>query len=404
MKDSKNMPKYEEPWESNKGKADAKPSTLRGVLEVLRSGRVSLMVMCGLVLLWLFYVTCTTYIGPGEFGIKQVLYSPFGLFGPMGTQNKVYETGIHHQFPTMEKILVFPKTIQVLTMRDEADSREKVSENISSTDEQFSRIAKAAYIQTSDGFYVKMDTSILYRIEDPVKLVNMVGAGKLYEDNGILPVAENAIKMRLGALQPEDFFEAKVRVAKLDEARDLMNEKLRPMGLKVEHVMARYPHLHPDVAARVEENNMQKQTKLLNISLTAQAAAEAELAKVVNEGTAAKGVALQKGKAYQIQRAAEMELYERTRKAEGDKIRKMAEAQKAELLNEAYRGAGSEVMLGMKMAANLTNLDSILVPAGGANGFNPLDIQSIMRLFSIGSTNQGGSSSPGNQQSAAANQ
>jgi hypothetical protein len=82
-----------------------------------------------------------------------------------------------------------------------------------------------------------------------------------------------------------------------------------------------------------------------------------------------------------------MELYERTRKAEGDKIRKMAEAKKAELLNEAYRGAGSEIMLGMKMAANLTNLESILVPAGGANGFNPLDVQSIMRLFSIGSTN-----------------
>jgi regulator of protease activity HflC (stomatin/prohibitin superfamily) len=252
----------------------------------------------------------------------------------------------------------------------------------------YTRIVKAAYIQTSDGFYVKMDTSILYRIEDPVKLVNMVGAGKLYEDNGILPVAENAIKVRLGTLQPEDFFDAKTRVAKLDEARDLMNEKLKPMGLKVMHVLARYPHLHPDVAARVEENNMQKQTKLLNVSLTAQAGAEADLAKVVNEGMAAKGVALQKGKAYQIQRTSETELYERTKKAEGDRVRKMAEARKAELLNEAYRGAGSEIMLGMKMASNLTNLDTILVPAGGSNAFNPLDVQSLMRLFSIGSTNQ----------------
>ena len=344
--------------------------------------------MAGLLALWVFYLTCTTYIGPGEFGIKQVLYSPFGLFGPMGTQNKIYETGIHHQFPTMEKILRFPKTIQVLTMRDDPDPKEKITETISATDEKFTRIVKAAYIQTSDGFYVKMDTSILYCIEDPVKLVNMVGAGKLYEDNGILPVAENAIKVRLGTLQPEDFFDAKIRVAKLDEARDLMNEKLQPMGLKVKHVLARYPHLHPDVAARVEENNMQKQTKLLNVSLTAQAAAEAELAKVVNEGTAAKGVALQKGKAYQIQRASEKELYERTKKAEGDKIRKMAEARKAELLNEAYRGAGSDMMVGMKMAGNLTNLETILVPAGGPNAFNPLDVQSLMRLFSIGSTNQ----------------
>jgi regulator of protease activity HflC (stomatin/prohibitin superfamily) len=382
------MPKYDETWERNKTQPAAKGAALRGLLDLFRSTRVSLIVMGGLLVLWLFYLTCTTYIGPGEFGIKQVLYSPFGLFGPMGTQKTVYETGIHHQFPTMEKILRFPKTIQVLTMRDAPDSREKITETISSTDELYTRIVKAAYVQTSDGFYVKMDTSILYRIEDPVKLVNMVGAGKLYEDNGILPVAENAIKVRLGTLQPEDFFDAKTRVAKLDEARDLMNEKLKPMGLKVEHVLARYPHLHPDVAARVEENNMQKQTKLLNVSLTAQAAAEADLAKVVNEGTAAKGVALQKGKAYQIQRTSETELYERTKKAEGDKVRKMAEARKAELLNEAYRGAGSEIMLGMKMASNLTNLDTILVPAGGSNAFNPLDVQSLMRLFSIGSTNQ----------------
>ena len=379
------MPKLDESWDSNKNKP---PAGRSGLFDLLRSNQISLIVMGGLFAVSAFYLTCTTYIGPGEFGVKQVLYSPFGLFGPMGTQNRIYETGIHHQFPTMEKILRFPKTIQVLTMRDDPDPRQKVTETISENDEKFTRLVKAAYIQTSDGFYVKMDASILYCIEDPVKLVNMVGAGKLYEDNGILPIAENAIKVRLGTLQPEDFFDAKIRVAKLDEARDLMNEKLRPMGLKVKHVLARYPHLHPDVAARVEENNMQKQTKLLNVSLTAQAAAEAELAKVVNEGTAAKGVALQKGKAFQIQRTSEMELYERTKRAEGDKIRKVAEATKAEMLNEAYRGAGSDMLVGMKMAANLTNLDNILVPAGGANAFNPLDVQSLMRLFSIGSTNQ----------------
>ena len=182
-----------------------------GLVDLLRGNRVSLIVMCGLLALSFFYLTCTTYIGPGEFGIKQVLYSPFGLFGPMGTQNTIYETGIHHQFPTMEKILRFPRTIQVLTMRDDPDPKQKVTETISATDEKFTRVVKAAYIQTSDGFYVKMDASILYCIEDPVKLVNRVGAGKLYEDNGILPVAENAIKVRLGTLQPEDFFDAKTR-------------------------------------------------------------------------------------------------------------------------------------------------------------------------------------------------
>jgi regulator of protease activity HflC (stomatin/prohibitin superfamily) len=358
------------------------------ITEALRGNTLSIGAIVGTVVVALFFATCTTYVGPGEFGIKQVLYSPFGLFGPMGTQNKVYQTGIHHQFPTMEKILRFPKTIQVLTMRDPENGGrgDREAESMTATDERFTRIVKAAYIQTSDGFFVKMDTSILYCIEDPVKLVNMVGAGKLYEDNGILPVAENAIKTRLGSLQPEDFFDAKIRVVKLDEARNLMNEKLQPMGIKVKHVLARYPHLHPDVAARVEENNLQKQTRLLNISLTAQSAAEAALAQVVNEGTAAKSVALRQGSAYQIERSSQMELYERTKRAEGDKIRKMAEAEKAEMLNNAYQGAGSEMMVGMKMAANLTNLDTILVPAGGADAFNPMNIEGLMRLFSITNT------------------
>ena len=94
------MPKLDESWDSNKSKATASGA---GPLGLFRSNRISLIVMGGLLALWAFYLTCTTYIGPGEFGVKQVLYSPFGLFGPMGTQNRIYETGIHHQFPTMRR-------------------------------------------------------------------------------------------------------------------------------------------------------------------------------------------------------------------------------------------------------------------------------------------------------------
>src|SRR5256885_12804278 len=152
------MPKFDESWDSNKNKP---PASRFGLFDLLRTNRISLIVMGGLFILWVFYLTCTTYVGPGEFGIKQVLYSPFGLFGPMGTQKKIYETGIHHQFPTMEKILRFPKTVQELTMRDDPDHRQKVTETISATDEKFTRLVKAAYIQTSDGFYVKDRKSVV---------------------------------------------------------------------------------------------------------------------------------------------------------------------------------------------------------------------------------------------------
>ena len=356
---------------------------------IFRENRLSILLIVVFFVSLMFIGTCTTYIHPGEFGIKQVLYSPMGVFGPMGTQNKVYSTGIHHQFPTMEKILTFPKEVQVLTLRSDSANQGE-GEQMSATDGSFTRLAKAAHIQTSDGFYVDLDVTILYCIEDPVKLVNMVGAGKLYEDNGILPVAENAIKIRLGSLEPEDFFNPATREAKLEEARVLMNEKLLPMGMRVQHVLARYPHLHPDVAAKVEENNLQKQTKLLNMSLTAQSAAEASLAQVVNVGLADKSVALQQGTAYQTEKNSAMERYSRSKRAEGDKVRRLAEARKAELINEAYRGAGSETLVGMQMAQNLTNLDYVLVPIGGVGAFNPLNLESTLQLFSIAATNNPG--------------
>jgi hypothetical protein len=43
-----------------------------------------------------------------------------------------------------------------------------------------------------------------------------------------LPIAENASKSASALFSPEDFFDAKIRVAKLDEARDLMNESFGP--------------------------------------------------------------------------------------------------------------------------------------------------------------------------------
>src|SRR5690349_13858756 len=140
------MPKQNESWEGNKNNPLNTVNLRSNLLALLRSTRASLLVIVSAVVLCLFYTTCTTYIGPGEFGIKQVLYSPFGLFGPMGTQKVVYETGIHHQFPTMEKILRFPKTIQVLTMRD-AEITSKEAENMTATDQRYTRIVKAAYIQ-----------------------------------------------------------------------------------------------------------------------------------------------------------------------------------------------------------------------------------------------------------------
>jgi len=86
----------------------------------------------------------------------------------------------------MEKILRFPKRFSADHARQSRLS-EKITETISETDEQFTRIVKRRLHSDIDGFMLKWTLRpLLHR--GSCKLVNRVGAGKLYEDNGILPV------------------------------------------------------------------------------------------------------------------------------------------------------------------------------------------------------------------------
>ncbi|MGD9974665.1 MAG: hypothetical protein AB7S77_16515 [Desulfatirhabdiaceae bacterium] len=48
-----------------------------------------------------------------------------------------------------------------------------------------------------------VDVSMLYHIKDPYLVFTTIGPGKLYEDNGIIPKAEPALKETLGKLTTE---------------------------------------------------------------------------------------------------------------------------------------------------------------------------------------------------------
>ena len=321
------------------------------------------------------YSVCTCYVKPNEFGVMQVDVSPLGLFGRQGIHTNVYNTGIHIQVPGLQKIHKFPKDLQVLTLKPDPHSAESAY--------RFITYANPAHIQTSDGFYIDLDVSIIYRITNPYQVITSVGAGKLYEDNGLIPKAEPMLKETMGKLKPEDFFNSTLRAEKQEEARLALNNLLREKGIAVEHVLVRYPKYHPDVQARIEGRNLQEQTRHANMAKAKEAAADAELKRVVEEGKALVSIKLTNGTVYAARRRAEMQSYERIKKSEADKLNKLAEAAKSKLINEAYQGPGADRLVGMEMADILKGLETILVPAGGEKGFNPLDMESLMRSFQI---------------------
>ncbi len=355
----------------------------RGAPAFLREGGWRQLLPAGLPLLLflilafigVLYATCTQYIRPDEFAVKQVDVPVPLLTGAAGIHSNVFNTGVHFLMPGCEKFLVFPKSIRAVTLRSSQRSSEEK--------EEFVRLEDAAHIQTSDGFFINLDVSILYRVIDPYRVVKEFGAGVLYEQNGIVFQAEPTLKSTMGTLRPEDFFNAAKRVAKQDETRDRFNEFLQPRGLKVEHVLIRYPQYHEAVQARIEARNIQEQTKQKNTMEATLAEATGGLNEVMKQGEASLSMKMMEGSNYVTRMTALMEAYRRQRSSEANRVIALAEAEKQRLVNDAYQGPGSERLIGLEWAKVLGGLEAIVLESGGPNGFNPLNLDSLMKQLKI---------------------
>ena len=304
------------------------------------------------------------YVEPNEVAIKQV---KIGL--NRGIQKQVYTTGLHFMIPGMHMFHVFPKDLQVFeltSIQTSASSR---------------FIDKSAHIQTSDGFFVDVDVSVIFRIEDPLKVIETIGPGELYFINGILPKTEPALKETLGTLTTEEFYNPYLRVEKMNEARDVLAAELKEKGISVEQVLVRYFKYSREIQRNIEEKKLKDQLIFKNRAEARAATQGAQLEKIIEEGEAIIKIELEKGNAYRITRKAEQELYARKKEAQGNLLVKKAEAYKTKLKNRALKGLGSENLVGLEMAKVLEGVQVIVLPSDGVHGVNPLNLEKTRVMF-----------------------
>ena len=312
----------------------------------------------------LFFV----YVEPDEYGIKVVRV---GL--NRGVQKEVYHAGLTFVLPFgLQQMYRLPKGIQVLELT-----------NYPETAGSTARKDRAAHIQTSDGFFVDVDVSILYHIKDPYLIFTTIGPGTLFEDNGIIPKAEPALKETLGKLTTEEFYNSPMRVQKAEEAKQNLNAELNVKGIEVDQVLVRYFIYSPEIQKNIEAKKLQDQMVFTNQSAARAAKEEAELKKIVQEGMVIAAVEIENGKAYVTRKIAEKDLYARKIKAHADLQVKLAEAEKVRLKNDALKGIGSERMVALKMADIYKGLDMIILPSDGPQGVNPLNLQNALQLFDV---------------------
>jgi regulator of protease activity HflC (stomatin/prohibitin superfamily) len=331
------------------------------------SGKINIL-LAAVVLIFVCYNLFFVYVQPDEYGIKVVRV---GL--NRGVQKQVYQAGLTFVLPFgLQQMYRLPKGIQVLELT-----------NFPETAAVTARKDRAAHIQTSDGFFVDVDVSMLYHIKDPYLVFTTIGPGTLFEDNGIIPKAEPALKETLGKLTTEEFYNSPMRVEKAEEAKQNLNAELKVKGIEVDQVLVRYFIYSPEIQKNIEAKKLQDQMVFTNQSAARAAKEEAELKKIVQEGKVIAAVEIENGKAYVTRKIAEKDLYARKIKANADLQVKLAEAEKVRLKNEALKGIGSERMVALKMADVYQGLDVIILPSDGPHGVNPLNLDNTLQLFDV---------------------
>src|SRR5205085_10918633 len=99
----------------------------------------------------------------------------------------------------------------------------------------------------------------------------------------------------------------------------------------------------------------------------------------VAEGKAQQEVELERGRAEVQKLNAQADLYKRKKAAEGKLQVELAEAKGTQLENAALQGAGSENLVGLKMADVMRGVRALVVPSDGKDGMNPPDLASTLR-------------------------
>lgn len=338
------------------------PPLKRGPLRGPVAGAVAGAVLIGAAALWFSF---TQYVEPDQFAVKQVYFGP-----QQGVGESVYGPGLHFVLPGYERLHVFPRDMQILDLNDGHGS--------SVIPDGDGLTAAPIRIQTSEGYQVTVDITMLYRVVDPYTVLTKVGTGRLYESKVVLRRSDKILRQTLGQLNAEDFYSDTVRMQAAEEARKLLQEDLDDWGIQVWAVLVRDYTYDDRYQEAIEQRKIQDQTVFKNQAEAVAAEREAERQRVLAEGKATVDVEGERGRAEVRKIAADADLYYRQRIAEGDLLVALAEAEGTKLENAALRVPGATNIVGIEMAKALDGTEVIIVSTTGQGAMNPLDLDALL--------------------------
>jgi regulator of protease activity HflC (stomatin/prohibitin superfamily) len=306
-------------------------------------------------------------VNQGEVGVKTRM---FPITGKQGVAAKGYGPGMYFILPFAEKMDIFNGRVQKLELTAKSEEGDRKGKD-------------DVYVQTSDGTYIYVDATLLFRINRDKAPLLLKSLGHKYLTLKVRPEFIAVLKYKLGQLKAEDFYNAKVREGKITEVKEELNKRFANNGIEVIQVLIRDYHYKSGFENAIQKRKLADQLALLNHSKAKASEQASEQAKVEAMGEAMAKVEIERGKAEAEKIRAEAKAYVEIKKAEALKLVKLAEANGDKLIEKAMQGIGGKNIAAMEMADVIKGIDKIIIQSGGKNGINPLDIEQLLKLTGV---------------------
>jgi regulator of protease activity HflC (stomatin/prohibitin superfamily) len=331
--------------------------------------RSVVMVVLALIVVTIAYNSCTYRVMPNEFAVEQVRFG-----SKTGVGDRAYTAGLYFVGvgTTMHP---FPREVHILEASNErAESRSKAaSADVGRrVDEYFEvrdrvlgksthRRIDALNVQTSDGYAVSADVTLLYAIDDPVKIAKEFGWGSAYVDSFVINTFRNGALATLGKMSAEMFYGEKERVAAVKEAEEFLRERFKDRGFKVEglllssyHYSETYEHSLREKKVAVQLTEKNRKESLVNEE-------RAKLQQIESKGQAAITIAESEVNAQIAKIRAEASLYSAQVHAKADRELGLAEAEAKRLKSDALTQSGGRYVVALETARMFDNIEAAVM-------------------------------------------
>jgi len=360
-------------------------------------------IFVGLFLLGAFFLlTSCIQVAGDEVGVRV-----FNIY--KGVESKPKKTGTYLYIPGIFDFYILPKTQQKLEMIEaEAELVDKAEETLAAPsarksyelelaqiEEQMKKIQEVKVIphkraegrrnirlKTADGNDIWVDLVVAYQVIEELApvLVQKIGVNMEAVERVVGIETRGVVRQVLGELSTPEFYQAEEREEKLAQAKELLNQKLNPLGVRVNNLALIQFRFVPEYEDLLRERALadQKRQEYEQLKLAAEKEKEAKVAKARGDAQAMRVLA--EGKKERLRLEGEAELASLSEQAKATEAQLLKEAEGLKKLTRSLAGAGGENLVARELARVLKGKRLVLVPGEGGV-INLLNLNELLQNY-----------------------